>query len=136
MCFIVELKHSDHFIAKKDIVCYKILNEFCRHEWIDDEPKTVFKIVSPFKGFTYELNNLYKLFSPLMEINNGFSEHTIQEGFHSYTKLRIAKNITHSNCESVFKCIIPKGSEYYVNDLYNEYVSNQIIIKEKIRICA
>lgn len=45
------------------------------------------------------------------------NKHRIDKGFHAYTK----KNIESVNV----KCIIPKGSEYYLGD-YNEIVSNCI----------
>jgi hypothetical protein len=112
MCFVVEYTHPESFIAKEDITCYKVVNY--REE----------KIVSEYKKFVYDIDKLYKLDEPLKEING-----QIEKGFHSYTKLRIAVG-DKTDYQIVIKCIIPKGSVYFISDYYEEYVADAIIIKE------
>ena len=53
----------------------------------------------------------------------------INEGYHSYETLdRVQEYITDKSF--IIKCIIPKGSEYYINE-YEEIVSSNIIVTDK-----
>ncbi len=52
------------------------------------------------------------------------------QGFHSALSKKRFKELAYCN-SSIYKCVIPKGSEYYEN-LSGLIVSNQIIIKNKI----
>lgn len=54
----------------------------------------------------------------------------IDKGYHSYNTLDKAKEEKNLN-EVIVKCIIPKGSEYYINE-YEEIVSSNIIVTDKI----
>ena len=54
----------------------------------------------------------------------------IDEGYHSYGTLDKAKEERNLN-EIIVKCIIPKGSVYYINDL-DEIVASNIIVTDKI----
>lgn len=111
MCFIIDPKYPEKKIAKRDITCYKNLNS---------------DMTSPFQGMQYKLGVLYK--QPIGAI---IYDDVIREGFHSYSNKRKAIRMPDRDW-SLYKCIIPKGSEYYYDSGYREYVSNQIIIKEKI----
>jgi hypothetical protein len=73
-------------------------------------------ILTPFKNVEIEIGETYK--SKL--IRNGLS---IEDGIHSVKSLKVAKRLT-SLYETTFvaKCIIPKGSEYYIGN-FNGYVS-------------
>jgi hypothetical protein len=116
MCFIVDEKNPYKLIAEEDRVCYKVLRN------------DIGKMVSPFKNFEYQLNELNILSEPL-RITHAEFDNIIAVGFHSYTKLREA--VLNSHHESlIVKCIIPKGAEFFIDNYYEEYVSNQIIIKE------
>ena len=118
---------------------------------IASEDIKVFKIVtnegiSYFEGFPYTLNKQYKIDKiNIREKKNCFS---VQKGFHSYSKdckilekrhpygFKIGKCCVFYNhlplCSYInskiikMECIIPKDSEYYLNDR-GEYVSNSII---------
>jgi hypothetical protein len=73
-------------------------------------------ILTPFQNVEIEIGETYK--SKL--IRNGLS---IEDGIHSVKSLKVAKRLT-SLYETTFvaKCIIPKGSEYYIGN-FNGYVS-------------
>ena len=119
MCLITN--NTRKYIAEKDIVCYKIVNLRGK------------EITSYWFEFPYELNRKYttQVLQPIPMLNGDIR---IEKGFHSYRNLNTAKgDIWLSLMESlvVVKCIVPKGSEYYINS--KEMVSNQIIIVE---ICA
>jgi len=116
MCFIS--KDTYKYTAKKDIVCYK----------------TVSKTKIPF---FYRSMHWRKLYYPYMLIrkvkiqpvvnplkDKKEIEIRIYEGYHSYQlrkhKMQLYKNI---------KCIIPKGTHYYIDDITKEYVSERIKIR-------
>lgn len=121
MCLITN--NIRRYIAEKDIVCYKIVN-------IRDT-----EIISYWFDFIYELNKKYttQVLQPIPAPNGSIR---IEEGFHSYRNIYAAKKeLYYSLMKSlptvIIKCIVPKGSEYYIDS--DEMVSNQIIIVE---ICA
>jgi len=115
MCFIIDYnKHPEVKIAKKDIRCYKNL--------IKDKES---KLISPYYNFEYELG---KRESTEMRKQNII----IQAGFHTYSCKYKALSKKYFSSELTFKAIIPKGSRYYYSSVYKEYVSNSIVITEKI----
>lgn len=116
MCFITN--NTRKYIAKKDIVCYKVVNLKNK------------EIYSYWYGFIYELNKKYAL-RTLQPISLDFNYIRIEEGFHSYKYMSSANK--HLNAyklpeEAIVKCIVPKDSEYYTNG--EHMVSNQIIVTE------
>jgi hypothetical protein len=138
MCFNVRnnIESATLWVAKKNIVCYKRLND---------------SLYSPYRGFEYKLDKLYKakigslnrtLFSDAIKTKNGIilkncytnnrKIFSINRGLHSHSSLNSAKKMQ-SKYESIFKSIIPKGSEFYYDNVNKEYVSNQLIIKKLIK---
>jgi len=114
--------------AKKDIVCYKVLER-------DDEGKLrtpyidtyINNISTPFiaKGISLSFDNKY-------EKGKGY--------IHTFTKLSFLE-LEYSTTLTfrfifhppvVFKCIIPKGTKYHTSTDGKEYCSKKIIFKEKI----
>lgn len=101
MCLIVNKVIP--FIAKKDIICYKI---YVKKEGY---------LSSPYFGHTPSVRNFTEL-----EPNPISSDHKyiINKGFHSFKHLKDAKRDTqfypflYTN-NIIYKCIIPKGSKYY-----------------------
>lgn len=106
---------------------------------IADNDITVYKIVIPkdnsctslFKEFNYDF---HKKYTELVNINYVYGLYYINEGFHSYKSLKVARymsaciivnGITYEG--RIAKCTIPKGAIYYTN-ADKEVVSNQIII--------
>lgn len=97
-----------------------------RYSWILDYNVTklnkfsdpVLEYYTPYQAMNIKIGETYV--GKLEEPNNG---NEINIGFHAYTiKIR--------GCN--VKCIIPKGSEYYLG-IYNEIVSNCIMYKELIK---
>ena len=127
MCFYIEKTgiNSRPRIADKDIQCYKVVYA----------GSTDNIIVSKHHKYVYEINRLYKLnheLRPYTSPKSLSNISSIDEGFHSYTKLRVVLDTDYYKLMTIVKCIIPKGSTYYLNNKDEEYVSDQIIIKEII----
>ena len=116
MCFIVERKNREAKEATKDITCFKLVISSLQKE----------DYFSLFQGFEYTLNKRYNLSSNLRISIYG----TIDDGFHSYSKKLKGDR---SPGSILVKCIIPKGATYYYSSKNNEYVSDSIIIKKRIR---
>ena len=71
----------------------------------------------------------------LQPISIGNGNIRINEGFHSYIKLDTAENdllyaALYPFTDVIVKCIVPKGSEYYINNR-GEIVSSNIIYTGK-----
>lgn len=136
MCLITAQKKPK--ITLKDKVVYKILG---------------YGLYTPYNHFKYELGVLYKIkieeeqkyksccfddedtaylrkkygFDYSFDIDNGKLK-SFGPGFHS--ALNIKRFISHAG--TIYKCIIPAGSEYY-NGVTGLVVSNQIIIVAPIQ---
>ena len=142
MCLLLKRKKSKNYIAKvasKDIICYKLAEEF--------------------KGNYYGLyQNKYKLNEFLTEkaFRSEQQYPYINYGFHSFKRLKDAKIHINSILKRTFslvtrfrpdyskknyvvlRCIIPKGSFYFkgvfgMSD-YESYVSNNIKILKVTKI--
>ena len=126
MCFIIHKDHSEVKKVEEDITCYKVLGS------TDEEE--VFE--APLYYFNYTIGEKYNCFDSSKEktfnlISSGDNT-LIEEGFHSWSTIHSAKEFVAGN-QIIFKAIIPKGSLYYYNPRSKDYVSNQIIIKSKIK---
>lgn len=105
--------------AEKDIVVYKILHKNC---------------ISPYRGFEYDLGVKYDtdMESFKSQYTNGLY---IDVGFHAFTSKRalLKSGLKRDFIPGVaFKCIIPKGSSYYISSCKKEIVSDSIIIKRRL----
>jgi hypothetical protein len=117
MCFFTEDKIDAKF-AKEDIQCWKIVT---RNGW------------NSFSGATGVRYKYIKGTQPnvslrLLRMESGFC---INEGYHSYISLKIAKaELKHCKepIDRYKKFIIPKGTRYYKNE--TEYVSETIMLVE------
>ena len=133
-------------IASKDIECYKNF----RLEDITFKQKFIFKfkigkkkitqLLSLFEKYLYipykkqqiiDLKPIGIYFNPY-----GFEDYfdqgyRIDAGYHSYDTIESAKEKRFYCDEVVIKCIIPKDTEYYIND-NNEIVSSTIIVTDQI----
>ena len=99
-------------VATKDITAYKVV---------------IFNTIgctSLFYKFNYEYNKLYTTSFTIQTFDFGFH---ISEGFHSYKTISQARKLGRFYWEHIVKCIIPKGSHYYINN-DDEIVSDKIII--------
>jgi hypothetical protein len=146
MCLITEQKKAK--IANEDIVCYKTM---------DVSSEGV--LYSPYMGFNYELNKVYKERLCFSHTGCSFDDLTdekykgpeyykfyadcgdasialkklglieIGEGFHA--ALTKKRLSIKKIGKKIFQCKIPKGSRYYT-DATGLIVSNQIIIEKML----
>ena len=117
MCLYTEWKKPKK--TEKDIIVYKILSKNC---------------ISPYRGFAYDLGVKY---DTDMESYEGMSTNGlyIEAGFHAFTSKRaLLKSCVKESFPIgvAFKCIIPKGSSYYISSCKKEIVSDSIIIKRRL----
>lgn len=120
MC--LETCNKNPYTANKNIVVYKILL------------KSFFKeIVSPYWGFVYKLRTLYSTPLSVRQSLHSNKLYLIEAGLHAYTSIdKAKKEIVYFTRASIYRCIIPKGSLYYINEKDNEIISNQLIVKRKL----
>lgn len=112
MCLVTS--QSKPLIAKEDIVVYKCLF------------KQETTLLSPYMEFEYKLRTLYEVSLGVIICNDTT---VVREGFHAYyTK----KHALHKWTNEVYKCIVPKGSKYYLSKKFGEIVSDKLIIKRKL----
>jgi hypothetical protein len=125
-------KNKKPLITDKDIYVWKVF------EKVDGTDN---KLISPVIGFTYIRGFIYyqkgEPFS-MKTFHNFFStiiSLEIHEGLHSYTSRkaavegRVYRLLKDVKKIIVTKCIIPKGSKYYSNEI--EIVSDQLLIPHK-----
>jgi len=134
MCFYIRnnKKSATLYVAKEDIACYKILES---------------NLISPYRAYKYKFNKLVKAKLKIPKSLNKNGEYqfnlisyyrinerllSIEKGLHSYVNYSTA--LKNKNCRlfqdtKIYKCIIPKGSEFYYDPVQKEYVSNQLIVK-------
>lgn len=112
MCLYTKWKKPKE--AKKDIIVYKILNKTC---------------VSPIRDFVYNLGVKYN--TDMKFYGGQYTDGLfVEAGFHAFTNKRA---LLRSSLPGVaFKCIIPKGSSYYISAYKKEIVSDSIIIKRRL----
>lgn len=121
MCLYTRWKKPK--IATEDIIVYKILSVYSTH------------LASPYINFVYDLDRLYetKFTKSKSYIGKGYY---IYAGFHAYVSKKSASasdlDCNFSTYERIYKCIIPKGSTYYISSDKSEIVANKIIIKRKL----
>lgn len=134
MCLNI-LHTAKHEIADTDIVCYKILER----EGSGDEQtlSPIFQKYKPNGG-----KNIYKLgevnpkveIKPMQDIYDYYNK-IIERGYHSFCE-------PPTNCvgvrphEVVVKCIIPKGTKFYLGRDSNSvlgFASEQIIVDSIIK---
>ena len=118
MCLIVKEQIQ---IAKRDMVCFKIVNSE--------------NFRTPYKYYKYIKNKINRARMNL-KLNHNDNSYS---GFHSFVNKKDAiSKLDEIQC--IIKCIIPKGSKYYdgiqsgqFNANVRNYCSNQIIAKEIIK---
>jgi len=126
MCFAIHPEYQEKLIAKKDIVCYKVLD------------KIESRYFGPYQGTEYRFGRVRK--SVIGEVDEWKTHKQVGKGLHSYMTLKKAKyrhNDISYVCDGIavlFECVIPKGSEYYKNPdgAKMEYISNQLIIVKRL----
>jgi hypothetical protein len=129
MCFSIQKGNVKPKIAERDITCYKVFD----NGTYGNQHGTFIR--SLYQDFPYKIGIKYELDGYMNPIKDCIGNSTIEVGLHSYTCLKHAEQksirLSWYNGRCVYKCIIPKGSTYYVNTKHKEYVSDQIIIVEQ-----
>lgn len=134
MCFYTTVKSSP-LVAHINMICYKVLDEnMC--SWIRGFEYTINKVYKTELGVLYDSDYPIDIcFTSLNKRIYSKNAYCISKGFHFYQ--RNTKQISriykarYTRIPCIYKCIIPKGSLYYKNQ-WGEYVSDQIMIKEKV----
>lgn len=143
-------------IAKRDIVCYKILNCTSRLNWDTHEAEKMYTtpyqntpinsvnddIIKGIRCFETNSSTPHILANSDLHYAKGF-KWTMHGGcIHSYRYKKDADFMTiHSNFikgheEVIFKCVIPKGTEYYkgIDALGQEnYASKKIRFVKQVK---
>lgn len=105
--------------AERNIIVYKILDKDC---------------ISPYRGFIYNLGVKYN--TDMKSCEDIFTDNIyVDDGFHAFTSKRaLLKSYIYEDSISTvaFKCIIPKGSSYYISSCKKQIVSDSIIIKRRL----
>ena len=133
MCFYIQKGNVRPKIAKKDITCYKVFDNGAHGNQHGTFIRSLYQFFSYKIGIKYELDGYI---NPIKDLYTNNS--IIEVGLHSYTCLKHAEEKSirlswfNGRC-CVYKCIIPKGSTYYINTERKEYVSDQIIIEELVK---
>lgn len=117
--------HNRPLIADKDIICYKKLRQI--EETVYVTPCTYIQV--PIECIQdkvpFEATILHK-FSFIWRHVFGFVDF-VEDGFiHTYQEDNGRRNY------EVFKCIIPKGTKYFVG-IHGDYASEQIIFAEQLK---
>jgi hypothetical protein len=134
MCLIKDKKHHPFnrpLIAGEDIVCYKVLTQ---NAW--DSPD-ILRTPYQYQKIRIQVYLDYQIpftawdeheFRSFWRHKLGFSR-VVESGFiHTY---RDNHFIPLYKREWVFKCIIPKGTEYFIG-IDNDYASERIIFLERL----
>ena len=118
-------------IATEDIICYKVFN---KNNIIWERIKSlVIKVIpSLYEQYPYIPYNLNPEIIIKYVKESIYGEGwLIHEGYHSYETLDKAKEECCPGFECIIKCIIPKNTEYYINE--NKcIVSSNIIVTDKV----
>lgn len=117
-------------ISKSTITCYKIV----RKNTLDNKTASYY---SMYLNFNYEIGFHYFNVGRnkfVIKCTSSGKNILIYEGLHAYTSLaKVKKKMRAYNKNYVIlKCIIPKGSEYFIDTVKNEIVSDNLIIKSKM----
>lgn len=134
MCIYTSEKRK---IAEEDIVVYKVLIEK-----IDNKSGYQY-LSSPIFNYQFtilngqEKNCIFNNQSSEDVVTDGFITMVGRGFFHSYCDVNNAFMDWDYNIKKygygVYKCIIPKGSEYFYSEFSKSYASKKIIVtKEKI----
>lgn len=136
MCLDLHKSSRGILVAETDIVVYKYL-----------KIRSGGSLITPFQyspvviGETYESKLNVRLYSDLNLDNDELPDDLIvgfvSEGLHSFGEFKNAyKQYKYDKCERVVvKCIIPKGSQYYIGkfDEHLSYASEKLTYVKKIQ---
>lgn len=119
MCWVS--KELNKRVAKEDKIVYKRLI-----------PVGFTKAASPVYVHTYIKNKVCERVNIKQETTDAEGVVKIEEGYHSYNSKQF-RLILHCEC---YEMVIPKGTIYYQSDLYDEIVSETLIMKRRLSYCT
>lgn len=117
-------------VADRDIVCYKFLYQTGPFRYMTPVIGTkLWKF--PFIGKTFAAEGIEDIeMDPIHEklvIGGGFI-HSFAEASDKYRHYSCLFNVV------LFRCIIPKGTEYFEHEDGSEYASSKIVILKKVAV--
>lgn len=137
MCLIKNKKYHPFnrpLIAEEDIVCYKHLYINCNNEFITPHTRALIPIKCIQKNMKKRIPfkaEILNKFDFIWRHKLGFSK-IVTDGFiHTYSSAPPYYNLFWG--DRVFKCIIPKGTKYFIGECEDEYASEQIIFGERLK---
>lgn len=125
MCLHFDTAHPKRMTAKRDITVFKTVEEI--------EGLSEVRFWSPYRDYEYRIGDTYYGRLKLGEYE--FNLPVVHIGFHSYKYKSEACDDVMGGKEVILKCIIPKGSEYYIGTFAGVqcYASNSIKIIKAIK---
>lgn len=122
MCFDKEVSNYTHKVAEEDIVCYKVVNRYPSYS----KPRWE----SFYRHFIYEQGEVYeeKLSDKLLKILDGQPtlKHLVYHSYSDLHSINAFEFVFVSVVSVVVKCIIPKGTIYWLNSTKKQYASTAI----------
>ncbi len=138
MCLITEQKTP--LIAEEDVIVYKVLEtrlrsyfkyfQYTQNELFETQIREIEKGKTWVSTCSLDgdyLTAKYNVFR-VGDLYNNPNLICLKYGFHSCISIEVAKKISGV---FIYECVIPKGSEYYKDEV-GFLISNKIIIKELI----
>lgn len=130
MCLKIYKDTSKPFIANEDIICYKFLT--CRSKEYYHTPYMGMPVSIGSTYTTVLDTNYFKYEQEILECCNqciGELEH----GFHSFANIVDVNKYLANKHNVLVKCVIPKGSMYFVGiyDNFLSYASDSIKLVKK-----
>lgn len=128
MCLYTSMKYAKE--AEDDIICYKVVEgPICLN---------AFEYKSIWFDFIYKIGGRYHERSFCTCSTESATLYEVRYGFHSYATLeRLASKFSegwYPNNYVVLKCVIPKGTLYFVSDdFHTEYCSQDIMVISELR---
>lgn len=118
-------KTNISLIAEEDIECYKLV--FSKEGYST-------KYQSVCEMFPYKEGLIKSKGNKIIWHNQYNNTYTIDEGFlHTFTSIYFAKKKGYCYDE-ILRCIIPKGSKYFISDDGKEYASDKLLVCESVYI--
>jgi hypothetical protein len=129
-------------IAKKDIVCYKVLLHLGEGAYITPYAERRLTLAEKRGQVDFVANGNKSIAKNLIGLDRWYYRYKVNKGYiHTFKNRKDAVEemidwrTTCKKTPYVFKCIIPKGTEYYkgtFGDVSKSYCSDKIRIIEKV----
>ena len=120
MCFEIHPDYPEALIAKRDILCYKVLNQ----NKLRDDISSPFQLDPYFSKSSQDIT-VTKTVKKIQRFDSA-----IYEGLHTFSNYLRTWEWSRDTF-GVYFAIIPKGTKYYYNSNKKEYVSEKLIVYRK-----